>query len=202
MDRNKVKKYIPLLAVILLAGVTLLADSFSGGGGSGGGGAMTQISVQTVSSPTASVTFSNIPGTYNSLALYISARGDTAATSVPLDIQFNADTGSNYNYMQQTSGGNFTGVTQTAIQWCSITGATGTANFPGELFGTIVNYASTSFVKTITGLAGFSQSGIGVAPATGVCAGSWNSATAITSIKLFPNAGNIASGVFSLYGIN
>jgi hypothetical protein len=148
-----------------------------------------------------SYTFSSIPGTYKSLQIRAFLVGGTAVASTNLDIQINADTGTNY-----------------AIHWLNGNGASvtasGAANNPRieEIitFGTtnqnaaviidLIDYASTSKFKTIRSFAGRDNNGSGNVR---LSSGLWRSTSAITSINLYSdNAANIPSGTsFALYGI-
>jgi hypothetical protein len=74
------------------------AGTETGLAGGGGSGAMTQLAETIVTgSVAADITFSSISGSYRHLLLTLVGRGDTAATSVSILVQLNADTGSNYD---------------------------------------------------------------------------------------------------------
>ena len=55
----------------------------------------TPITSNTLTSATASVTFSSISGTYTDLVLVVSAQ--SASTNVDLAMRFNSDSGTNYS---------------------------------------------------------------------------------------------------------
>src|SRR4051794_29698122 len=83
-------------------GTTYLDDTgnFStpaGGGGGGAAGGLVLVASTTLGSTAASVDFPSIASTYGHLRLIIRARGDAAATAVSVGLQFNGDTGANYD---------------------------------------------------------------------------------------------------------
>jgi hypothetical protein len=75
-----------------------IADAGSACGSGGGAGALTQISQTVVSgSSTTSITFSSISASYTNLRLTVMGQSANS-TSDWVQIQFNGDTGSHYNY--------------------------------------------------------------------------------------------------------
>jgi hypothetical protein len=158
---------------------------------------------------TASVTFTSIPGTYRHLILEWQARGDTAATNIALQLQFNADTGANYDFANGNINGSGTangGGSQagaTLIQVCDMAAATAPALTPSHGRIDFQNYAGTTFHKTLTAHSGLKQSAAVANLFNETTVAWWRSAAAITSIKLVPGAGNfVAGGSFQLYGLN
>lgn len=172
----------------------------------GGSGAMTLISSNVLGTTTASVTFSSIPGTYNSLLLIWSARGDVAATSTILNVVCNADTGANYNYAEgrfdlsatgETSGG---GINAASIG--HVAGSTAPSNYfnGGDLL--LPRYAATvqnkAMVARSARMDAVSNSGMWIE----VDAAWWASTAALTSLQLIPASGNFITGsAFYLYGL-
>lgn len=154
----------------------------------------------------ANVTFSSIPGTYRNLFVEWQARGDTAATSTNLWLQLNADTGSNYDYLDENiSGTNTVGGGASAgaalIQLGDMCAASAPASTPSGGRIEIPNYAGTTFHKTVNGRSSAKLVAAAASIYTHMTSGWWRSTAAVTSIKLYPAAGNfIAGSSFQLYG--
>ena len=190
----------------------------TGGDGSGHGaltvtgtaaGAITQISQQLLGSPAASVTFSSIAGTYNQLILYMVAAVSDSALTQNLLVQFNGDTGSNYDYEYHygnaASGTDVVAGTDatTSILVPFLIGATAPANSAAAIRLEFPGYAQTTFKKTLNAQAG-AQSGTSAGSFyTSTSTGFWRSTAAITAIKLFENGGGnfVTGSVFTLYGL-
>lgn len=167
---------------------------------------MTLISSQTLGGSTASVTFSSIPSTYNDLKLVVSARGDTAAFPVAINLKINGDTGTNYSYTNLlgnssvTSSTRSTSATVDAIP--NIDGASATASTFGAWEMYFPNYNSTGSKPFF---------GIDVNETNDTTAGHANiqvnahlyrGGSGITSIVLTPSSGNFVQySDFYLYGI-
>lgn len=184
-------------------GVVSPGGSTSGGGGAG---AMTQISQTVLGSAAASITFSSIPATYTDLVLTLNGRGDTAAQQVNVGFQVNADAGANYDWSQNTvSAGTVAGASntgQTSMLLCAVPAASNTASFAGGCRTWFFNYAATVFNKTVNSEGGLRNNS---SPTMGQIEGfgEWvTTGTAITSIKVFPTAGNfVTSTVATLWGV-
>lgn len=149
----------------------------------------------------ATVSFPSIPGTYESLNLVLVCRGTAASNEVNLRMQFNGDTGTNYNWVGKNRFGDVTGTASAFIRCGSMPGSTAVANTPaaGEIY--IPGYARTLFNKASTFAEG--QSGSATADTYfNFDFGTWLSTAAITSILLFPASGNFVDGSsFALYGM-
>lgn len=151
--------------------------------------------------------FTSIPGTYKHLRLVIDGRGDTAATSIAVQLRFNNDSGANYDLQQEsTNAGTVSGselLAQTNIGIAAFSAANATANQSGAAVITVPNYAATVFHKTA-----ISQGMLKVGQATGnfysqLRVGNWRSTAAITRITLLASAGNFIVGSrATLYGVN
>ena len=156
-------------------------------------------------SATPDVTFSSIPGSYRSLEIHAIARCDGAATLVNAGTQFNADTGANYD-SQHVHGVNATVAAAETVAGTSmameLTGNTATANTATAMVIKIPWYAGTTFHKELLidqGLTSGTGSGNLYRK---IWTGRWRNTAAITSIRLFPIAGNFMTGSsFALYGI-
>jgi hypothetical protein len=162
------------------------------------------------------VTFSNIPSTYKHLQIrYIgqTARGTYAQDQ--LGVQFNGDTGSNYNYfitraseVSSTAIVNSAAENQTNISFdYGSLGATGGSSlFWGIGVIDILDYTNTNKFKTTRCVAGTDSNGTvgGVYSTVGLMSGNWENTNAITSITMMnpATAANYNAGTrFWLYGI-
>ena len=167
-------------------------------------GVFESIGTTTLSSSTASVTFSSIPQTYKHLQIRVFARGDRPSPSDYCNFQFNGDTASNYQEHQLYGIGS-TPVSgsdnvQTYINTMNITGASAAASTFGVCVLDILDYASTNKYKTTRHLTGWDNN-----TANGVVSfesGHWRSTNAITSIRFFPLGANFVQySSIALYGI-
>lgn len=167
-----------------------------------------RIADTTLGAPTTNITFSGISGTFKSLMIVFQGRSDRAAVSDVAVLQFNGDTGANYD-AQNVQGSNVTasansstGGTVAGFGQIPGTGVT-RANIAASITITIPNYANTSFEKSFCGLGGFADSTAANNIVELRCS-SWRNTAAITSIKLFPNVGtNFTTGTrATLYGLN
>jgi hypothetical protein len=170
-----------------------------------GAGAL-QLITETVTSGTAAdVTFSSIATTWRDLVVVVRGRGSTAAVAVNMVLQFNGDTGANYDYeyinAQNTTLGGAGTVATTSAFIGQITAASGTANVAGSCRAEILDYRGTTFQKAGTfhsnGKSGTTTSTI--IPWLGIF--NWRSTSAINAVKVFPAAGAfVDNSVVSLYG--
>lgn len=191
-----------------LTATNVVLQGVFGGAAGGGSGAMTQIA-QTILSGTASTfTFSSIPGTYTDLELRVMGRCDIASVTQNVYIQFNGDSGGNYDWqyidMNNASigGGSFTGVTQPVIGTAIC--ASSPANVPTAFSVQIHNYAGTTFNKIYESLGPFLRSGTTPGSISLInYGGDWNSTAAVTSLTVgLTAAGNfIAGSTVTLWGI-
>ena len=155
------------------------------------------------SSGASSITFSNIPQNYTHLQIRGIGRTSTATTSEQIYMQFNSDTGSNYSlhhlYGDGTTAYAGGGANQTEMYAFRVTGASAASNIFGGGVVDILDYANTNKYKTIKTLSGEDRNGSGF---PFYQSGSWRNTNAITSIKLYPSANNLAQYThFALYGI-
>ena len=163
------------------------------------GGNYESIATVTVGSGGASnVEFTSIPSTYKHLQIRYIARGSILTNSL---MQFNADTGTNYSwhvlYGTGASALAVGGGSNSFMYASNI--ASATSNFTGGVID-ILDYASTSKYKTMRTLGGYDANGSGE---IGLFSGSWQSTSALTSIKLYPNSSGTYTQYtqFALYGI-
>jgi hypothetical protein len=160
-----------------------------------------QIATTTVGSTSvADVTFSNIPATYTHLqirAITKDARG-TAPNNVYM--QFNADTATNYSYHGLIGNGTAASADAGATQSFVIVGvdSTATSTF-GAFICDILDYKNTNKFKTTRSILGYDANGSGTVR---MWSGNWRSTSAITSIKLYADSGNLSQySSFALYGV-
>lgn len=167
------------------------------------------IAVATVDSGNASaITFSNIPQSYAHLQIRGIGRSTTTGTGTDyLQVQFNTDTGSNYAWHDLTGDGSSVtggaGSTQSNIRTGFLPRSSQLANSFGIAVIDILDYANTSKNKTLRSLCGMDYN-TGTAPVgqINLRSGLWTSTSAITSIKLYSEANNLAQySSFALYGI-
>lgn len=173
-----------------------------------GGGAWTLITSNTLSSPSAPITISSIPGTYSHLALILQARVSDAALEEPIRMTFNGDAGANYD-RQYVKGNNATAsasgsAAQNYYEFGYTNGTTSAASVPSTNRVFIYGYAGTTFYKTIESTWNeFHTLGTLSTYHTGYISGLWRSTSAITSISIADSGGgNFITGTqYWLYGI-
>lgn len=149
----------------------------------------------TLSVNTSSVTIS-VPSGYTDLVLVVNCGFTNAAQD--LLGRINGDTGSNYSTTILRGTGSSalsarnTNATNMYFDWTSITQNSINANYIIHY----MNYSNTTTYKTV--LNRMNDAGF----ATEANVNLWRSTSAITSLTLFPSAGNILAGsTFSLYGV-
>ena len=162
------------------------------------------IQTYTLGSSAASQTFSSIPSTYTDLVLQCSII--CTSSGVVLYTRFNGDTGSNYsdtiligNAALDAGSGRRTN--NDKIDSNGYNYGMGTdASLPNLATFNVMNYANTNTYKSCL----IRSQSTSNAPQTEVFAtvGLWRSTSAISTILLYPSAGNFATGsTFTLYGI-
>lgn len=165
------------------------------------GTGMVLIGSTVAGSSVATLTVSGIPATpYHHLYIVIFGRSTVASGGSNLLIQFNGDTGTNYDWelVQAFAGSASAGqaIGATAAQIGDFPGATATANRPGAAMLTVLGYAGTTFDKMGTALAGTnngSTSGFG----SQAYMVTWRPSTpaAITSVTIsLPASANFVAG--------
>ncbi len=151
----------------------------------------------------ADVTFSSILGSYKHLQIRAIARGTTADSNVLVRIQLNSDTGNNYARHNIIGDGSSATSGNDANQDRGGVGNIAADNATASIFGTLVcdilDYTNTNKYTTLRSLSGNDRNGAGI---VGLFSSLWMNTNAITTIKLFPAAGNFAQhSSFALYGI-
>jgi hypothetical protein len=168
----------------------------------GSAGAWTKLTEVIVSgSVAANISFSAISQSYRHLHVKLVGRADANQSDTDVYMQFNGDTGANYDYMETYNGSYQGSWAITAMRPGGLAGATAPANYPGSLETTIYDYARTVFIKNCQGL---HMRKYGTTAGYVMCvACNWRNTAAITSILLFPSTGNFVVGTIAqLYGIS
>ena len=159
----------------------------------------TPIATVNITSPTATVTFSNIPGTYTDLVL-VGGGVLQINSGNGLRIRFNNDTATNYSDTEvKGNGGSATSQRETNQNSGYAGGQSHSDTNPGTSICHIMNYSNTTTYKPF--IARGNQASTDVL----LTANLWRSTAAITRIDLaigsaFPTQ-NFASGTLTLYGI-
>lgn len=159
------------------------------------------VATTTLTTATASVTFSSIPGTYTDLIL-VPVFTPTASGGIDVYLTFNGDTTSGLyskthiaGYASSTGSVRFTGQNRIATYWQVGPGNT----VPAQINYSIMNYSNSTTNKTVLARSGAFQ---GSAEEVNAFVGLWRNTNAITSLSLTTSSSTFASGsVFSLYGI-
>lgn len=178
----------------------------SGGGTGGGSGALTQIADSLLSGAGASFDFTGIAATYTSLTCILYCRGDVAATTTPVLLRFNNDSGTNYDWellnaaAAAASAGE--GIGATSVQIADAVGSTGPANAFTSSIITVPQYAGTTGQKCAYSYGGDKTTVLSGGTFVRVYSGFWRSTLAISRITLLPTTGNFVAGSrATLYGL-
>lgn len=151
-----------------------------------------RIASSTLTSNSASVTFSNIPQNYTDLIAVSNGAGDGSQDVV---WRANGDTGSNYSATRMSG----TGTVANSNRWTNSTGAQWGWHNTGQAVNILhlFNYSNSTTFKSSLGRANTAEA------AVRVYAGLWRSTAAITSLTFTNLDGqNFASGItFTIYGI-
>ena len=165
-------------------------------------GAYDALATVTLSSSTASVSFTGIPSGYKHLQLRILARSTNASNSDNINLTYNGS-GSNYYAYHQLYGTGTAAFSNTSnATTYNQTGYFPAANIASSIFGTtiidILDYASVNKNKVARTLTGYDSNGDGIIL---LRSGLWMDTSAITSISMTA-AGNFATySSFALYGV-
>lgn len=160
------------------------------------------ISTTTLSSATATVTFSSIPQTYTDLVLIVS--GTMSGSGNTIYARLNGDSGANYSqtYIGGTGSASYTG--RSANNTAGVGLGSFYTGYSTSLFSIVANfqyYSNTTSHKTV--LSNFGQPTGGAQRSVETLINLWRNTSAITSIEVRPNTShNFNSGsTFTLYGI-
>jgi hypothetical protein len=176
----------------------------AGAGAAGGGGAFDLLETTVLGSDAASVTFSSLGSysAYKHLQIRMVSRCTRAATIADTFVQVNGDTGNNYAYHRMLGSGSSVGEASSINRANAFLAYTSAANATANNFATtvfdILDFSSTSKTTTFRSLTGMVNTSGNL---IGLFSGLWNNTAAVTSINIFPEAGNFLTGSrFSLYG--
>lgn len=160
--------------------------------------AYTLIATQTLTTATASITLSSIPGTYKDLVLEISG---TASVGATYWMRPNSDASDIYSYTQIYGTGSAAasgrGVSPSAGVLGMVIGYPATTNVVQRV--DIMSYANTSLFKTAIARSDGAGSGNYAAAIFSL----WRSTAAISSLLIYPSSGTIsANSTFKLWGVS
>jgi len=181
-----------------------------GWGAFAAGGSFESIASQTLSSDTATVSFTSIPSTYKHLQLRVMAKHSRtpSTTFYNVNIQFNGDTSANYtsHYLfgnqSAVTASNLTSGTFIDRNLYAVSNASTQTSMFGVGIVDIHDYASTTKYKTVRSLTGQDVNGVSVNDYISISSGLWSSASAINRIDLYVANYNLVTGsTFALYGI-
>ena len=155
----------------------------------------TPIATNTLSSNTATVTFSSIPATYTDLVLVANTKNTTTGVN-SLQMAFNSDTASNYSFTILYGNGTSATSARYSSQTVGVAGWDSTTNFTPTIIN-IQNYANTTTFKTA--ISRSSDAGGRVTAFVNL----WRKTPeAITTVSLTSQSSQFVTGsTFTLYGI-
>jgi hypothetical protein len=162
-------------------------------------GGMTLISTTTMSG--ASITLSSIPATYNDLRVIIQ-NYLPATDAMSLSIRFNGDSGANRyrgNLQYSDAGADAVSFDATSFNSMIRSGDNGTSQCLADF--TVPNYANTTTWKMIYGVSVTTNATTTTQFNHTTFRSVYNQTPAISSVTLFPGAGNFTSGTVLLYGV-
>ena len=154
------------------------------------------ITTTTLSSSSASVTFSSISGSYTDLIAIFN--GGSTSAGMDIRCRFNGDSGSNYSFTYLTGNGSSASSGRANSQTFMPLDYNGYLNNSIQTVSIInlMNYSNSTTYKTTISTFNTPSYGLDLA------AGLWRSTSAITSIEFFPSGNSFLTGsTFTLYGI-
>ena len=171
-------------------------------------GAFESIATTTLSTATASVTFSSIPATYKHLQIRMINRvvgNSIGNTNSNVLMRFNGDASSNYTrHLLYDQGGLGSAGTanNTSIFTSAAPNSTNTSGIFGAAVVDILDYANTNKFKTTRTLGGYDNNGV-AGNRLNLESGVWRDTGAITTILIYPDNSETWSQYshFALYGI-
>jgi len=162
------------------------------------------IASTSISSTTATITFSSIPSSYEHLQIRVYARNSDSASNRFMTLTFNSDTGTNYTrHYLEGNDSNLSAVGTLGETSCTVgrmAANSAAANTFGSAIIEIVDYASANKYTTVRAFGGFDTSNT-----TGYlqfASGLWLNTAAVSTITLGFTSGSFLSGsTASLYGL-
>jgi hypothetical protein len=164
------------------------------------GSTYTPIATTTLGSAQASYTFSSISGSYTDLVLVVA--GTISASGFGVLARFNSDSGTNYSVTNLRGTGSAAQSGRLSNQtYAWLTFGTGfNSADESNLVAQIQNYSNTTTFKTLLSRANNPAGAGGFG--TEAVVNLWRSTSAITSITVLPESGNLNTGMsLTLYGI-
>ena len=164
----------------------------------------TPLATVTVATSASSITFSNIPATYRDLILVTSTRISSGGAGVRL--QFNGDTGSNYNTVMARGGTSPVNVSSQVLSsqtnvFVLGQGWTSSGASPSPAITQIMDYSATDKHKTVLNR-GQAFESTGGETEIEMTATRWGNTAAINAIAVFPTASTFnVNTTVSLYGV-
>ena len=163
---------------------------------------------QSLTADAASFDVQDIPSGYRNLHIILTGRSTRNLADDSARIQFNGDTGSNYDY-QYTWGSGTSGTAsaaaayaQTGLDVMEVPAATAPSDNFGMYVFEVPHYDSTAFRKQIMHRGGAPTVSSGAGYYSESPAGLWRSTAAINRIKIAPNNGNWKAGSrLTIYGL-
>ena len=157
-------------------------------------GGMTVIASGSLSG--SSTVINSIPGTYNNLRLLVrNPRGVT--DNKEFYIRLNADTGTNYNYSLAREAFNVAANSSFLPVGFNMDNSVNN----GTLFMDFSDYANTAVWKLAKSFSAFTNATNNSNSTYADYLHFWKSTSAITSITMYPDAGNWNGGTYVLYGV-
>ena len=156
------------------------------------------IATTTLSTTTATVTFSSIPSTYTHLQLRGLVRTNRASSIDSLDLRINGSSPTKYHELR--GNGSSASASSGNVANGIIPGGNAGSNVFGVFVADILDYTDTNKNKTIRTLCGYDDNGSGEIDFTS----SFNNSTsAVTSLEIGVGTGNsfVQYSHFALYGI-
>ena len=183
----------PILGIIASSNFQAVTNSYA------------SIATTTLTTATASVTFSSIPATYTHLQLRGIGRSaqSGAGNNNGIYARFNSDSGANYAFHFLSGNGTAASAAGVATQTELFVNAANprggdTASAYSAQVIDILDYANTNKYKTVRALTGDDLNGSGIVR---LFSGLWMSATAISSITLTMEGNFETYSQFALYGV-
>lgn len=155
---------------------------------------------------TGTITFSNIPTTYQHLQFRAIARSTAGGTFTNMNLRVgngSVDSGSNYTYHRLIGDGASASADGAANQTAGLFGIAGTGAGSNTFYATVIDildYANANKFKTIRSLSGIDNNGNGTIYLQSFL---WRSTSAITTLELSLGGGVTVNtnSHFALYGI-
>lgn len=170
------------------------------------GGVMRPIAETLLTVATAQIDFAALTTQFRSLALVYHGSSDAAVASTALVVRFNTDSNSIYSFgslqNSSTTASGADGLGQNSAQLGSVPGTTGSASAMGTYWVVIPGYQLATRFKNYVSYGGNRDSDAAGGVHARVTYGTYQSASAITHIRLFLGSGNHGIGTLAtLYGL-